>query len=138
MAAQYPRPADRTAFEIAIICALRIESDAVEAAFEEFWEDDGHRYDKAPGDPNSYTLGRIGYHNVVLAYMPGMGKASSAAVAASFRASFPNIRLGLVVGVCGGVPQPTVQDEEIFLGDVIISTGVVQFDFGRQLADRVI
>ena len=138
MAAQHTRPTDRTAFEIALICALRIESDAVEAMFDEFWEDDDRGYDKAPGDPNSYTLGRIGRHNVVMAYMPGMGKASSAGVAASFRASFPNIRLGLVVGVCGGVPQPTIQDEEIFLGDIIISTGVVQFDFGSQLADRVI
>lgn len=138
MTAQHTRPADRTAFEIAIICALRHESDAVEAVFDEFWEDDGHTYEKAPGDPNSYTVGRISRHNVVLAYLPGIGKASSASVTASFRASFPNIHLGLVVGVCGGVPQPTIQEEEIFLGDVIISTGVVQFDFGRQLADRVI
>lgn len=40
MAAQHTRPTDRTAFEIAIICTLRTESDAVEALFDEFWEDD--------------------------------------------------------------------------------------------------
>jgi nucleoside phosphorylase len=60
---------------------------------------------KRSRETNSYTLGRIGRHNVVLAYMPGMGKAASATVAASFRASFPSIRLGLIVGICGGVSR---------------------------------
>lgn len=70
MATQHARPADRTAFEIAIICAFRTESDAVEAVFDEFWEDGDHEYGKAPGDPNFYALGRIGRHNVVLAWPP--------------------------------------------------------------------
>ncbi|ERF74247.1 hypothetical protein EPUS_03437 [Endocarpon pusillum Z07020] len=134
---QCHRPADRNAFEIAILCALSIESDAVEALFDDFWEEDEVQYGKAPGDPNSYTLGRIGLHNVVLAYMPAMGKAASAGVAAYFRTSFPNVRLGLVVGVCGGVPYPPGFGE-IFLGDVIISTGVIQFDLGRQYSNRVV
>jgi len=37
--AEYRRPQDRKDFEIAIICALPIKSDAVEALFDEFWED---------------------------------------------------------------------------------------------------
>ena len=36
-------------------------------------------------------------HNVVLAYMPGMGVGSAAAVAAAMRVSFTNIKLALVV-----------------------------------------
>jgi nucleoside phosphorylase len=135
--AKYCRPGDRNAFHIAIICALPIESDAVEALFDEFWEED-EQYGKAPGDPNSYTLGRIGQHNVVLAYMPGMGKGASASLAASFRSSFPRIILGLVVGICGGVPHGASHGDEILLGDVIVSTGVVQFDFGRQFSDGVV
>ncbi|KAK5044799.1 hypothetical protein LTR84_010455 [Exophiala bonariae] len=137
-ASLYPRPVNRSAFEIAILCALSIESDAVEALFDQFWEEDDVQYGKVPGDPNSYTLGRIGRHNVVLAYMPAMGKISSATVAASFRASFAHVRLGLVVGICGGVPRLAGHVEDIFLGDVIISTGIVQFDFGRQFTDRMI
>src|SRR2546423_5680224 len=135
--AEYCRPRDRHAFEIAIICALPIESDAVEALFDEFWEDDV-TYGKAPGDTNAYTTGRIGQHNVVLAFMAGMGKAHSASVAASFRSSFDNIKLGLVVGICGGVPRGTGNGDKIQLGDVIISTGVVQFDFGRQFSNNVV
>lgn len=43
---------------------------------------------------------------------------------------------GLVVGVSGGVPRDENMNAEILLGDVIISTGVIQFDFGRQLPDQ--
>ncbi|OKL58585.1 hypothetical protein UA08_06085 [Talaromyces atroroseus] len=134
------RPTDRNGFEIAIICALITESDAFEALFDEFWEEDELEYGKAPGDPNAYTLGRIGRHPIVMTYLPGMGKGSAAAVSASLRISFPNVKLGLIVGICGGVPESIFDNEKIsiFLGDVIISTGVIQFDLGRQYDDRVI
>jgi hypothetical protein len=46
------------------------------------------------------------------------------------------IKLGLVVGICGGVPIETDDEKEILLGDVIISTGVVQYDFGRALPNK--
>jgi hypothetical protein len=80
---------------------LRVEVDAVEAFFDKYYEDD-FSYGKAPGDASSYTAGRIGEHNVAPAYMPGTGRASSASVAASFRSSFYGIKLGIIVGVCGG------------------------------------
>ncbi len=68
--------------------------------------------------------------------MPGMGKASAATVAAHCRASFPNIRLALVVGICGIVPFRPDSGEEIVLGDVVVSNGVVQYDLGRRLPDN--
>ena len=131
------QPKDRDGFEIAIICALRSEADAVEALFDEYWDEDGDQYGKALGDTNSYTTGVIGRHNVVLAHMPGIGKGNAASVASSFRSSFGRIKLALVVGICGGVPAGKDQ-EEIILGDVIISTGIIQYDFGRQLPDKFI
>ena len=108
-----------------------MEADCIQAAFDKFWEDEGKIYGQARGDQNSYTTGIIGQHNVVLAYMPNMGKVGAAGVAASLRSSFPEIRLALVVGICGGVPFGTDQ-EEILLGDIIISQALVQYDFGRQ------
>ena len=69
--------------------------------------------------------------------MPGMGKANAAAVAANCRASFPNIKLAVVVGVCGAVPFGADSDETI-LGDVIVSDGVVQCDLGRRLPERFV
>ena len=137
MALGVSQPKDRDGFEIAIICALQSEADAVEALFDEYWDEDGDQYGKAPGDTNAYTTGAIGRHNVVLAHMPGMGKGSAASVASSFRSSFGRIKLALAVGVCGGVPI-LANGEEILLGDVIISTGIIQYEFGRQLPDRFV
>ena len=130
-------PRHRSDFEIAIICALSLEADAVEALFDKYWDEDGDRKGKSLGDPNAYTAGVISNHNVVLAHMPGIGKGSAASVASSFRSSFGGIKLALVVGICGGVPN-TTNGEEIVLGDIIISDGIVEYDFGKQLPDRFI
>ncbi|EXK28260.1 hypothetical protein FOMG_15261 [Fusarium oxysporum f. sp. melonis 26406] len=127
------RPVSRANFPLAIICALSLEADAIEALFDEYW--DCNVYSKAPGDPNSYSTGRIGHHNVVLAYMPEAGKANGAAVATNCRVSFPNVKLAIVVGICGVIPftpGPRDAHHEITLGDVIVSQSVVQYDLGRQ------
>lgn len=128
-----PRPPSyRHGFKIAIICALTLEADAVETLFDQHW--DTRIYGKSEGDTNAYSFGMIGLHNVVLVHMPGMGKGNAATAAASCRASFPGIRLALVVGICAGVPF-TRHSGEILLGDVIISDALVQYDFGRQFPD---
>ncbi|KAG4273757.1 hypothetical protein FPRO04_01398 [Fusarium proliferatum] len=131
------RPSSRGDFEIAVICALTIEANAVDALFDCHWDDE-RSYGKAPGDPNAYSVGCIGSHNIVLAYMPGMGKANAAAVAAGCRASFPNIKLALVVGICGAAPFLRGTGDEIVLGDVIISDGIVQYDLGQRLPERFV
>ncbi|KAJ4159125.1 uncharacterized protein LMH87_008039 [Akanthomyces muscarius] len=91
-----PRPVSSGDFEIAVICALTLEADAVLALFDHHWDDDGPHYDKASADPNAYSAGAIGRHNVILVHMPGMGKANGAAVAANCRSSFPNIKLAII------------------------------------------
>ncbi|KAH8653692.1 hypothetical protein BX600DRAFT_515940 [Xylariales sp. PMI_506] len=125
-------PRDRGEFGIAIICALPLEADYVQLAFDRHWEKEGKQYGKRQGDKNAYTTGSIGQHNVVLVHMPSMGNTTSAAVAANLVFSFPNIQLCLVVGICGAVPFPQGTKDEIILGDVIMSTSLVQYDFGRQ------
>ncbi|KAI9745266.1 MAG: hypothetical protein M1818_001546 [Claussenomyces sp. TS43310] len=109
---------------IAVICALRARADAVEASFDENWEEDDSTYGKAPGDPNAYNVGRMGRHNVVLAFMPGKGKGAAANVAASLRSSFEGIKLALAVGICGGVPRSS-DGSDILLGDVAVSTAII-------------
>ena len=125
------RPKSRSDFTIAVICALPLEADAVEALFDEHYDRLGEYYGKQPGDANAYINGRIGNHNVVLCYMPGIGKESAASVASSLQVSYTGIKLALVVGICGGAPSPP-DYQEIFLGDVIISDSVIEYDFGRQ------
>lgn len=87
-------------------------------------------------DPNLYTLGSIGKHNVVLACLPAgqIGTNSAAAVATRMQSNFPSLRVGLMVGIGGGVPSA---EADIRLGDVVISQphagrgGVVQYDSGK-------
>lgn len=128
-------PGHRSDFRIAIICALTLESDAVQDVFDKRWDEVNHG--KTSEDPNQYTTGVIGRHNVVLVHMPGMGKSNGASVAANCRTSFPNLRLVLVVGICGGVPFPR-GGAEIVLGDIVVSDGLIQYDFGRQFSDRFV
>lgn len=139
--ASCPRPTGRQDFTIAIFCALPLEASAVRTAFDENWSDRGcpYKYGKTDGDTNAYSFGRIGNHNVALVHLPGMGKVSAASAATSVRSSFPRLHLALDVGICGGVPHPHGhKGKEIILGDVIISEGVIQYDFGRRFEDRFI
>ncbi|KAL3432938.1 hypothetical protein BDV09DRAFT_172988 [Aspergillus tetrazonus] len=124
------RPRNRDDFTVAIICALTMEADAVEAVFDVTYDRLGRDYGKEPGDANTYVNGRIGNHNVVLCYLPRKGKGSAASVASSLQVSYRNIRLALVVGICGGAPS--IGEDQIYLGDVVISDSVVEYDYGRQ------
>ncbi|KAL6814635.1 nucleoside phosphorylase domain-containing protein [Trichoderma camerunense] len=128
--AQVIKPTSRDQFHIAIICALPLEANAVNLLFDEFWDDDGDPFGRANGDTNSYSTGRIGKHNVVLAILPGMGTNNAAAATASLRSSYSNLKLALLVGICGGVPR--IEGDDVFLGDVVVSKAIVQYDFGRQ------
>lgn len=125
------RPASRDEFEIAIVCALPLEYDAVSLLIDEFWDEECDCYGKANGDLNEYATGRIGDSNIVLVLLPGMGKVSAAGTSASLRSSYPRLRLILLTGICGGVPHPKPK-EELLLGDVVLSKGVRQYDLGRQ------
>jgi nucleoside phosphorylase len=89
-------------------------------------------------DNNDYTLGRIGKHYVVIAVLPDgeYGISSATSVARDMLHSFPNIRIGLMVGIGGGAPSPK---HDIRLGDIVVSAvgngkgGVFQHDFGKRI-----
>jgi nucleoside phosphorylase len=118
-------------YQIGIICALATEKAAMVTMLDETHT----RLTKEKGDENEYTLGRIGVHNVVIACLPAglMGNGPAAIVANNMQRSFP-IKLGLMVGVGGGVWS---KKDDIRLGDVVVSQpsgphgGVVQWDFGK-------
>ncbi|KAK2729482.1 hypothetical protein CKAH01_10165 [Colletotrichum kahawae] len=70
--------------------------------------------------------------------MPGIGRTSASFVATNCRNSFSNLKLALVAGICGGVPFYNSRKTEIVLGDVIISEGLIAYDYGRQYPDRFV
>lgn len=124
----------RDEYTIGWICALR---DELTAAMTMLDETHG-QLPQSRTDNNSYGLGRIGGHNVVLAGLPAgwTGKESAAIVATNLKSTFPSVRLGLMVGVGGGAPS---EENDIRLGDIVVSKpgptngGVVQYDFGKTI-----
>lgn len=59
-----------------------------------------------PQDHNSYVLGRVQQHNVVIACMPeGVdGLVPAANVARDMARTSPALRVGLMAGIGGGIP----------------------------------
>ena len=131
-----PLPASRDDFAIAIICALPEERDTVEALMTRDFKDEGRSYGKVPGDDNSYTVGEIGGKPVVLVAPRNMGTTNTRDLARGLRISFPNISYAFVVGIAGGAPflhgKNGWKESDIHLGDVIVSTQVIEYDFGRE------
>lgn len=123
------RPLTHDDYQVGWVCALAKEQTAAIALLDETHPD----LPTPSTDKNTYTLGSVGNHNVVIACLPfGMiGNTSSATVAATMIATFPSIKFGLMVGIGGGVPP------KVRLGDVVVGTpsgkspGVIQWDFGK-------
>ncbi|XXG95875.1 hypothetical protein Hte_002147 [Hypoxylon texense] len=115
-------------YAVGWVCALPKEAAAAMAMLDERHPD----LPKPANDPNTYTLGSIGNHNIVVACLPKgkIGTNSAANVVNQMIRTFPAIRVGLMVGIGGGIPP------HVRLGDVVVSApvyeypGVVQWDFG--------
>lgn len=134
--AQSPYPNDR--YTVAWICALSTEY----VAAQEFLDEE-HGIPRAVDthDNNIYTLGRVRDHNVVIAILPDGddGTSAAASVARDMMHSFPNIRIGLMVGVANGAPT---ERHDIRRGDIVVSAacngmgGVYQLDFGKRIQGK--
>lgn len=80
-------------------------------------------------DYNSYFLGKMAKHNVVLVFPETYSMNPIVPAVTNLIRTFPNIRFGLMVGVGGGVPKPPNSDprKDIRLGDVVVSWARNQF-----------
>lgn len=95
-------------------------------------------------DNNSYVLGRVGEHNIVVACLPAglYGTNAAATVANNMLRTFTGLRFGLMVGIGGGIPN-LEKEIDIRLGDVVVSQpdktlgGVVQYDLGKNLGNKI-
>ena len=128
-------PHSHSDYNVACICPMGLELAPVGAMLDEV-----HPSLPSRRDQNSYTLGRLGEHNVVVVTMPQTGNNAAAAVATQLLNDFPSICFGLVVGIGGGVPGHDGEDD-IRLGDIVVSqprstsSGVVQYDLGKIKVD---
>lgn len=124
-------------YTVGWICALPGEMAASEAMLDEIHEG---LQDPDPQDNNTYTLGQIRSHKVVIASLPAgnYGTNPAATVARDMLRTFKSIRIGLLVGIGGGVPSKA---HDIRLGDVVVSQptpssgGIIQFDRGKTIGN---
>ncbi|KAF3164530.1 hypothetical protein TWF788_001131 [Orbilia oligospora] len=122
-------------YTIGWICALPLELTAAIAVLDERHEPPESRQENH--DDNTYVCGSIGKHNIVVTCLPSgvYGVTSASNVVTKMRASFPFVKIGLMVGIGGGAPM--LPQNDIRLGDVIVSEpvagfgGVLQYDFGK-------
>ncbi|KAJ4857806.1 ankyrin repeats (3 copies) domain-containing protein [Trichoderma breve] len=117
-------------YTIGWVCALRKEQTAATAMLDTIHDD----LPNPPSDPNAYTLGSVGKHNIVIACLPEgrYGNNAATTTVTWMVSTFPSVRFGLMVGIGGGIPSNGVR-----LGDVVVSKpdscfpGVIQWDRGK-------
>jgi nucleoside phosphorylase len=124
----------REDYTVGWVCALPVELAAAQEMLDE--EHPDLERDPADNDENLYALGSINGHNIAIVCLPAgqIGNNPAALVATQMRATFKQIRFGLMVGIGGGVPSA---EADVRLGDVVVSqphgnfAGVVQYDAGK-------
>ncbi|KAG9645619.1 purine and uridine phosphorylase, partial [Aureobasidium melanogenum] len=129
---------DPQQYTVGWICAITTEYTAARQFLDKEHDLPTH---VSANDINGYTLGEMAGHNVVIAVLPHgkYGLCSATSVAANMLNSFPNIRVGLMVGIGGGAPTAK---RDIRFGDVVVSSpenhtgGVYQYDFGKTIQGR--
>jgi hypothetical protein len=102
-------------YTVGWICTLPIEMAGARAMLGKFHAD----LPATPYDDNTYILGRISHHNIVVACLPTgiIGPLPTATVATQMLSTFRPIRFSLMVGIGGGVPS----QGDIRLGDVVVA-----------------
>ncbi|ODM15197.1 hypothetical protein SI65_09436 [Aspergillus cristatus] len=121
-------------YKVGWVTALKEELAAAIAVLDEEHEKPVD-FEAPSSDSNSYTLGRIGEHNIVITTIAAgtYGIVSATATALPMLSTFPQIRFGLLVGIGAGIARPE-QNRDIRLGDIVVSQpsgtsgGVIQYD----------
>ncbi|OAR01571.1 hypothetical protein LLEC1_07590 [Akanthomyces lecanii] len=129
---------DPSIYNVGWICAIKPEYVAAQAFLDEKHDRPDH---VTTNDSNIYTLGRLGKHYVVIGALSDgeYGIAAAVSVAKGMLSSFPNVRIGLMVGIGGGAPS---SKNDIRLGDIVVSAprdghgGVFQYDFGKTVQNK--
>ncbi|KAJ5117581.1 hypothetical protein N7448_011213 [Penicillium atrosanguineum] len=100
-------------YTVGLICALSVETAAAKLMLDKIHPP----LPRLPTDQNTYILGSIGEHNIVIAPLPAgaYGSTSATSVGMQLLSSFHAIRVGFMI-----VSQPTDT-----------SGGVIQYDLGR-------
>lgn len=130
---------DPAVYTLVWIAPLEIEARAALALFDKIH--DGH-FAVTRGHDYVFHAGEIAGYNTILATLtPGSyGTGSAAALASQVKILFPNLWLGLLVGLAAGLPRlshPELTNRDIRLGDILVAQpssrrdALVAYDLGR-------
>lgn len=124
-------------YTIGWITALPIERAAATAFLDERHEVP-EQFNQPESDTYPYTWGKVGEHNIVTASLPAgvIGTISAATAASNLVSSLPHIRIGLLVGIGGGIPRLD-QGRDIISQPHGSMGGVIQYDLGKAGSDGV-
>ena len=78
-----------------------------------------------------------GTHKVALG-LCGMGNNKASIRAMSMMNYFRNIESIIMVGIAGGIPSPENNEKHIRLGDIVVSKGIIQYDFVKETDGGII
>ena len=123
--------------KIGIITALPKEYAAVKMMLE-----NGKEYFfEGKGAGHRFFVGEIksangGIHKVALG-LCGMGNNKASIRVMSMQNHFQNIESIIMVGIAGGIPSPDDSEKHIRLGDIVVSKGIVQYDFVKETDEGV-
>lgn len=144
MAPAQQKKLDATSYHVAWICAVAdLELIPALLMLDEFHErpDIDNRY-----DDNTYKFGTMAGHNVVVATCPDAmaSQVNVCYIVGPLFKTFTSIRMTLLVGIGGGVPQKHLFSQplkDVHLGDVVVGwpshadgkPAVIYYDSGRSL-----
>lgn len=125
-------------YTIGCICAIVDEA----VALRSFFDQSCVCPDTASG--KRYTTGTTHNHKVAIARLPygSYGISDATNVVVHMAGDFPAIRLCMMLGIGGGAPDPSKQNRDIRLGDIVVSSpangtgGVIQYGHGKAIQDQ--
>lgn len=130
---------DPEAYTVAWIAPLPIEARAALLLLDKRHQG---RFPVSRGQDYTYEAGEICGHNVIIATLPSgevYGTGSAAAIAGQVKMFFPNLWLGLLVGVAAGLPNLQRDPPlDIRLGDVLVglpegdNAGLIAYELGKE------
>ncbi len=126
-------PLEQTLPTIGIITALPKEYTAMQILL----ENQIHYIVPGLGAGRRYCLGEIpsvkgGKHSLVLSLASQMGNNIAAVHTTLLLEHFPNVRSIIMAGIAGGIPNPKKVEDHVRLGDIVVSEGVIQYDFIKE------
>lgn len=124
--------------EIGVITALPKEC----AAMKKMLANVEEIFFEGSGAGNRFYLGEVQgangrIHKVVLCDC-GMGNNKAAIGATNMLRLFPQMHSVIMTGIAGGMPNQGKADQHVRLGDIVVSTEIIQYDYGKRTSTEYI